>query len=79
MILKTVSTGSTGNCYLLIAGSGETLILDCGIPIMEIKKALNWNIKNVVGVLCTHKHLDHSKSLKDFETILYVSHTKLYL
>ena len=69
MILKTVSTGSTGNCYLLIAGSGETLILDCGIPIMEIKKALNWNIKNVVGVLCTHKHLDHSKSLKDFETM----------
>ncbi len=69
MILKTVSTGSTGNCYLLIANSGETLILDCGIPIMEIKKALNWNIKNVVGVLCTHKHLDHSKSLKDFETM----------
>lgn len=66
MILKTVSTGSTGNCYLLIANSGETLILDCGIPIMEIKKALNWNIKNVVGVLCTHKHLDHSKSVKDF-------------
>lgn len=69
MILKTVSTGSTGNCYLLIAGSGETLILDCGIPIMEIKKALNWNIKNVVGVLCTHKHLDHSKSVKDFRKI----------
>lgn len=63
MILKTVSTGSTGNCYLLIAGNGETLILDCGIPIMEIKKALNWNIKNVVGVLCTHHHLDHSKSV----------------
>ena len=69
MILKTVSTGSTGNCYLLIAGSGETLILDCGIPIMEIKKALNWNIKNVVGVLCTHRHLDHSKSVKDFRKI----------
>ena len=63
MILKTVASGSTGNCYLLIADSGETLILDCGIPIMEIKKALNWNIKNVVGVLCTHQHLDHSKSV----------------
>ena len=69
MILKTVESGSSGNCYLLIANSGETLILDCGIPIMEIKKALNWNIKNVVGVLCTHRHLDHSKSVKYFETI----------
>ncbi len=63
MILKTVESGSSGNCYLLVADNGETLILDCGIPIMEIKKALNWNIKNVVGVLCTHQHLDHSKSV----------------
>jgi phosphoribosyl 1,2-cyclic phosphodiesterase len=69
MKLKCIATGSTGNCYTLTSNGGETLILDCGIPIMEIKKALNWNIKNVVGVLCTHKHLDHSKSLKDFETM----------
>lgn len=69
MRLKTVATGSSGNCHLLIADSGETLILDCGIPIMEIKKALNWNIKKVVGVLCTHQHLDHSRSVKDFNDI----------
>lgn len=62
MRLKTVATGSSGNCYLLIADSGETLILDCGVPIKEIKKGLGWNIKKVVGVLCTHRHLDHSKS-----------------
>lgn len=66
MKLKCIATGSTGNCYLLTSNSGETLILDCGIPIKEIKKGLNWNIKDVVGVLCTHKHLDHSKSVKDF-------------
>lgn len=62
MILKTVATGSSGNCHLLIADNGETLILDCGVPIKEIKKGLGWNIKNVVGVLCSHRHLDHSKS-----------------
>lgn len=69
MTLKTVATGSSGNCHLLIADGGEKLILDCGIPIREIKKALNWNIKNVVGVLCTHQHLDHSRSVKDFNDI----------
>lgn len=63
MKLKCIATGSTGNCYTLTSNGGETLILDCGIPIMEIKKALNWNIKDVVGVLCTHHHLDHSKSV----------------
>lgn len=69
MKLKCIATGSTGNCYALTSNSGETLILDCGIPIKEIKKGLNWNIKDVVGVLCTHKHLDHSKSVKDFEAM----------
>ena len=69
MKLKCIATGSTGNCYLLTSNSGETLILDCGIPIKEIKKGLNWNVKDVVGVLCTHKHLDHSKSVKDFEAM----------
>ena len=69
MKLKCIATGSTGNCYTLTSNSGETLILDCGIPIKEIKKGLNWNIKDVVGVLCTHKHLDHSKSVEDFEAM----------
>lgn len=66
MYLKCLGSSSAGNCYLLTSNSGETLILDCGIPIKEIKKSLDWNIKDVVGVLCTHKHLDHSKSVKDF-------------
>lgn len=69
MKLKCIATGSTGNCYTLTSNIGETLILDCGIGIKEIKKGLNWNVKDVVGVLCTHKHLDHSKSVKDFETM----------
>lgn len=67
MKLKCIATGSTGNCYTLTSDSGETLILDCGIPIKEIKKGLNWNVKDVVGVLCTHKHLDHSKSLDNLK------------
>lgn len=69
MRLKCLGSSSAGNCYLLTSDNGETLILDCGIPIKAIKKGLNWNVKDVVGVLCTHKHLDHSKSVKDFEAM----------
>lgn len=69
MKLKCIATGSAGNCYTLTSDSGETLILDCGIGIKEIKKGLDWNIKDVVGVLCTHKHLDHSKSVNDFKAM----------
>ena len=80
MKLKCIATGSTGNCYTLTSDSGETLILDCGIPIKEIKKGLNWNIKDVVGVLCTHKHLDHSKSVNDFKAMgipIYAPYLKI--
>ena len=67
MHLKCLGSSSAGNCYLLTSNSGETLIIDCGIPIKEIKKGLNWNIRNVVGCIVSHVHSDHSKSVKDFE------------
>lgn len=69
MKLKCLGSSSAGNCYLLTSNSGETLILDCGIPIKEIKKGLDWNIRNVVGCIVSHVHSDHSKSVKDFEAM----------
>jgi glyoxylase-like metal-dependent hydrolase (beta-lactamase superfamily II) len=56
MRLKCLGSSSDGNCYLLTSDSGETLILDCGIPIKEIKKGLNWNIRGISGVIISHSH-----------------------
>lgn len=69
MHLKCLGSSSAGNCYLLTSDSGETLILDCGIPIKEIKKGLGWDIRNVVGCVVTHRHIDHSKSVSDLRKI----------
>lgn len=69
MTLKCINSGSSGNCYILTSESGETLILDCGIPIKEIKKGLNWNIMGIQGAVCTHCHSDHSLSLADLRNI----------
>lgn len=55
LILKVLGSSSKGNCYLLTCND-ETLILDCGVPIMEIKKGLNWNIGGIAGVVVTHAH-----------------------
>ena len=57
MKLKCLGSSSAGNCYLLTSGSGETLILDCGIPIKEIKKGLDWNIRGIKGMIISHAHL----------------------
>ena len=69
MTLKCIGSGSTGNCYLLTSNGGETLILDCGIPIKDIKKGLNWNIIGIQGAVCTHCHSDHSLSLAELRNI----------
>lgn len=67
MKLKCLGSGSSGNCYLLTADNGETLLLDAGLPIMDIKRGLNWDIKCVVGAICTHTHKDHSLSVSELE------------
>ena len=69
MHLTCLGSSSAGNCYLLTSNSGETLILDCGIPIKEITKGLNWNIMGIQGAVCTHCHSDHSLSLAELRNI----------
>ena len=64
MTLNVVATGSTGNCYVLIAGS-EKLMLDCGIKYKDIQAALGFDTSRVVGCLVTHEHTDHTKALND--------------
>lgn len=66
MKLKVLSSGSVGNCYLL-ESDNEVLILDCGIPIKDIKIGLDFDLSKVVGVCVSHAHLDHSKAVNDFK------------
>ena len=64
MVLKCLGSGSSGNCYLFEASDG-VLILECGIPFIEIKKALRFQLNGVLGCVISHEHKDHSKCLKD--------------
>ncbi len=64
MKLKILGSSSSGNCYLFQANDGETLIIECGIDIREIKKALNFDVSNIVGCFVSHEHGDHSKSVQ---------------
>jgi phosphoribosyl 1,2-cyclic phosphodiesterase len=64
MNLKIIGTGSRGNAYLL-ENEQEALLIECGVSIKEIKKALDFNLKKVVGCIVTHEHKDHSKSFDD--------------
>ncbi len=64
MNLKVISTGSSGNSYLLY-NNEEVFIIECGVTIKKIKEALNFDFSKVVGCLVTHEHGDHNKSIKE--------------
>lgn len=62
MKLHVIGTGSKGNAYLLTNGR-EALLLECGVNIQDIKKALEFDLRPVVACLLTHEHGDHSCSI----------------
>lgn len=53
--LHTVSSGSSGNGYLLDV-NGEQLIIECGVPFKECAKVLKYKLEGVKAVLTTHGH-----------------------
>ncbi|RHW33543.1 MBL fold metallo-hydrolase [Oceanobacillus profundus] len=62
--IKTLASGSKGNCYHITDGS-TPLLLECGIPFKSIRRALNFETSNLAGCLVTHEHKDHCAGLKD--------------
>lgn len=66
MKLIIIGSSSKGNSYALQADSGEILLLEAGLPLKEVKKAIGYKTEKVVGVLVSHIHGDHCKYIKDY-------------
>lgn len=64
MNLQILGSSSSGNCYLF-ESKNDVLIVEAGIRLSEVKKALNFDLSKVVGCLITHEHGDHAKYAKD--------------
>lgn len=62
MKLKIISSGSIGNAYIL-ESQNSALLIECGVKVDEIKKAIYHNVFKIKGVIVSHAHLDHSKSM----------------
>lgn len=59
------ASGSSGNCYM-IKNSSAALLIDAGISgkrILQSLKNSGVNEYDVSGILVTHEHIDHVKSL----------------
>ena len=65
MILKCIASGSKGNSYVLSAAN-EILLLEAGMPLKEVKKAIDYQILKIKGCLVTHEHQDHLKYVREY-------------
>jgi len=61
--IKTIASGSTGNCYRISDGITDIMI-ECGIRFREIQEAFDFELSCASGCLVTHEHQDHCKAVK---------------
>lgn len=65
MKLHVLGSNSKGNGYIL-EGKSQTLLLECGLPLKDVKEALNFDLSKVVGALVSHSHGDHAKYANEY-------------
>lgn len=64
-----LASGSRGNSTV-IESNGHTILIDCGIPSSELYsklEELNISIEQIEAVLITHEHIDHIRSIQNFD------------
>lgn len=64
LTFTSYASSSAGNLYQLVSGD-SALMLECGLPIREVKKYFNFDFSRVEGCLLTHAHMDHAKAAKE--------------
>lgn len=66
MKLIIVGSSSKGNSYALQSDSGEILLIEAGIHLREVKKAIGYKTSKVVGCIVSHVHGDHAKYIPEY-------------
>lgn len=64
MRLQVINAGSKGNAFILEADN-TALLIECGVPFNDIKKAVDFNLNKIDCCILTHEHKDHSKSINN--------------
>lgn len=68
VFFKSFSSGSCGNCYLLLHG-GQGVIIDAGVSLRRLKAELmrdGISFESIKAVLVTHDHMDHIRNLGSY-------------
>ena len=58
-------TGSHGNSSV-VTDNSSIIQIDAGVSPEKVNQKSNYNLCNIIGVLCTHKHQDHAKYIEKY-------------
>ena len=61
MKIESFHSSSSGNLYRVSDGP-TSILIECGVPIGEIKRCLNYRLSEISGCLISHAHGDHSRA-----------------
>jgi phosphoribosyl 1,2-cyclic phosphodiesterase len=65
MELKILSSSSLGNCYIM-EGEREALVIEAGVSLDLVKRAVDFKISKIKGCIVSHRHQDHSRYISRF-------------
>ena len=65
MNLHCISSSSKGSGYVL-SSDNECLVLECGTPLIEVKKVIDFDISRISGVTLSHSHGDHARYINQY-------------
>lgn len=59
MMFRSLASSSKGNAYMVSDGD-TTILLECGMTIPKLKKAMGFTLSRCAACFVTHEHKDHS-------------------
>jgi phosphoribosyl 1,2-cyclic phosphodiesterase len=62
--ITPLASSSRANAHIISDGISP-LLLDCGLSIKELRRRSGFGLTDLVGVLVTHEHKDHSRAALD--------------
>ena len=65
MKFTVLASGSKANCYLL-HNQSEALVIEAGVSLLQVKKALDFRLGLIKGCIVTHRHRDHARYINPY-------------
>ena len=66
MKFRSLASSSAGCAYHLSGGGASSpILIDCGLPLKQVQKAIGFKVSDLAGCIISHAHADHIQAAKN--------------